>query len=130
MPFTDYYKLTPEDPIVATFTLEQADGATAQWVYKISVWWSGTQTPTLVMDHHLNRKIFKRQFQALLDSNDAGGMGRAWCVVDVIGGDVGKMQNTGNGGQVCVKGGTTKSEIQEAGHVQIIFANYRLGTKL
>jgi hypothetical protein len=83
-------------PLVATFDLTAYDGGIVKWIYKISalqIFGSSI--------YPVSRDMCKQRFAAVLDSNDAGGLGKGYCVVDGTGGDAfgGQAGNEGMSGQ-------------------------------
>ncbi|KAH5756169.1 hypothetical protein HBI88_233620 [Parastagonospora nodorum] len=118
MPVTGYYNLHTDDTLIANSPLIQADGSTARWVFKISIWTSNSYS-NLLVNKYVDKDVCLRHFGAMLD---LGGMGRDWCTVDgmFVAGE------KGNEDLVAFKGGKNSLQIREIGNTQVVFESYRM----
>ena len=82
------------NPLVATFNLTAYDQKIVRWVYKIDVHNNTLLNPL----YELDRETCIEKFRSILETADAGGLGKAYCVVD----------RTGGKSAVLVTGGTLK----------------------
>lgn len=92
------HKMDPAKPIVATYDLRNADNSMGKWVFRFR---SRTDSPIsemLSVDPNTCLGMFKRW----LDTDDAGGLGKAYCVVDGTGGDKVGTEGMSKEGKVAV----------------------------
>ena len=95
-------------PLVATFDLKAYDGNIVKWVYKITAA-TTERLPLEVPAVEATQASCNEHFKNILETNDAGGLDEAYCVVDKTGGDffggkLGKESMSGQG-TVLVMGG-------------------------
>ncbi|KAF1850223.1 uncharacterized protein K460DRAFT_350303 [Cucurbitaria berberidis CBS 394.84] len=92
--------ITEGNPLVATVTLTaHDDNKPLRWVYKVSVY---DNTP-LAPRYEITRDMCLEKFKSAVESDAAGGLGKAYCVVDGEGvtlaqGGVVKEKKGGQGG--------------------------------
>lgn len=105
------HRIKHDDLLRAIITLNNADGSTSEWVYRISI-----QNDKSSDRHDIDRTTCKKKFQQFLDGNKGldgsqkTGLGKTYCVVDGTGGDREfeyplqlKIANNGQG-KVCISG--------------------------
>ncbi|KAF1912093.1 hypothetical protein BDU57DRAFT_523449 [Ampelomyces quisqualis] len=90
--------LEQSTPIVATYQLRNADGSTSHWVLKAAA--GGTSPVIESLD--VSAQLCLEQFGRFLDSDGAGGLGGAYCVVDGTGGDKVGREGMSGEGMVCM----------------------------
>ncbi|KAH7381269.1 hypothetical protein DE146DRAFT_637018 [Phaeosphaeria sp. MPI-PUGE-AT-0046c] len=95
LPPSDKQHLIPYNaPLVATFDLGTPSGEIAKWVFKIDSSYANNILESVAVDE----QTCKDQFRSHLESDAAGGLGSAYCVVDGTGGDKnGKEEMAGQG---------------------------------
>jgi hypothetical protein len=112
-------------PVVLTLDLSNADNSISHWVYKISVEADSPNSPS-TSNINLDAGMCKSQFQKFLDTDEAGGLGGSYCVVDGTGGDKVGVEGMSDEGVVSVLGG--KTVIKDLGQLKLArleFASYR-----
>jgi len=102
-PRPDHYHLL-KNPLRATYDLETFDKKILKWVFKITCAGTSVENDCLV-----NNTMCKTRFRTVLESDDAGGLGKAYCVVDNTGGDgfggrKGKPGQSGEGQVLVMEG--------------------------
>jgi len=125
------------DPLRATITLNNADGSTSEWVYRISILNDKSSDR-----HDVDRMTCKNQFQQFLDGNKGlegsqeTGLGKTYCVVDGTGGDrlsadSKRLTSASHGqGKVCMTGTgkTWISGLGSDGKAMMTFESYNRAT--
>lgn len=110
-------------PIVATLDLGTPSGQVAKWVFKIEQ----TINTNNALPTRIDEYTCKEEFHKFLDSDAAGGLGKAYCVVDGTGGDKKGKEEMAGQGIVSVLGGETTTQSPEGSVVwQMKYKSYRL----
>ncbi|KAH7397347.1 hypothetical protein BKA66DRAFT_408695 [Pyrenochaeta sp. MPI-SDFR-AT-0127] len=93
--------LSKDNALVATLYLTAFDNTPLRWVYKVSL-----SDHTLPLARYiLTQDMCIEAFRGVLETNDAGGLGKGYCVVDGTGGDKLGVEGMSGEGVVLVKGG-------------------------
>lgn len=109
-------------PLVATFDLGTPSGQTAKWVFKIE---QGETSNTMELVP-VDEATCKEQFRKFLETDDAGGLGKAYCVVDGTGGDKNGKDEMAGQGIVSVLGGKTSTTKEgNSNYWRLDFVSYR-----
>jgi hypothetical protein len=118
--------LRQSDPLLATFDLPNPSGSIAKWVFRI-------QPTTSMIDSYSYETTSENcieYFSKFLETDEAGGLGKSYCVVDGTGGD--KIGNEGMSGQgvVSVLGGSVEQKkLGPGGLGTLVFETYRRGSR-
>lgn len=90
---------------MATYTLDNADGSKSQWVYQIRVQSTSASSAIKIQYYFTSQDTCVKFFRKFLDTNEAGGLSKSYCVVEGTGGEASSGQGT-----VCVLGGKVENK--------------------